>query len=141
MTSRHWAWPSAIAIAVLIAACGGSEESSGSTDTPATEAPPAPTAAPPATTPPQSEVSESTTTTTAVAPTTVPPVATDAPPSTEAPDPGPTADELNGYVWSERTDGAPWSARAGLRVVELDGRLLARLDALLELPRRAVRKA
>ena len=120
MTSRRWSWPSALALAVLIAACGGSDATSGSDAAPVTDGPP-PTAASTATEPPAPDASEPTTT---AAPTTPPPVVTEAPPATDPPDPGPTAEELNGYIWAERTDSAPWSARAGLRVVDLDGRLV-----------------
>jgi len=52
-----------------------------------------------------------------------------APTGTPAPDPpaaaeGPTLDELATFTWQEVNDEAPWEARAGLRVVEVDGQLL-----------------
>ena len=118
MTSRRWSWPSALALAVLIAACGGSDGNSDSDAAPVTDGPP-PTAASTATEPPAPDASEPTTT---AVPTTPPPVVTEAPPATDPPDPGSTAEELDAYIWAERTDSAPWSARAGQRVVDLDGR-------------------
>ena len=36
----------------------------------------------------------------------------------------PTVDELGAFAWTTATPDAPWKARAGLRVVDLDGRLI-----------------
>jgi hypothetical protein len=44
--------------------------------------------------------------------------------TTEVVEPSPTIDELDSFAWTLRTEAAPWSARAGLRVVDLDGRLI-----------------
>jgi len=59
MTSRRWSWPSALALAVLIAACGGSDANSDSDAAPVTDGPP-PTAASTATEPPAPDASEPT---------------------------------------------------------------------------------
>jgi hypothetical protein len=76
--------------------------------------------------------------TVAAAPSVVatdPPVATDAPeptatPTTEAATttstlpPAPTVEEVDAFTWTQVVADAPWSDRAGLRAVELGGRLL-----------------
>lgn len=103
---RSW-WTPAVVVALTAAACGGSDPTTDSSTTlaPTTVAP---------------SVDESTpddTTTTTETPST-------APPTSAAPEPSPSFDELDAFNWTLRTEAAPWSARAGLRVVEVDGRLI-----------------
>ena len=111
---------------IALAACGGSDDDSGSTveSSPAdasVETEPAATE-PVATDPPTTDPSPTEPPTTeppATDPPTTEPPATD-PPVTEA---NPTDEELAGFVWTPVTLEAPWEPRAGLRVIELDGRL------------------
>ena len=113
---------------LVAAACGGGSDTSTTSDAPpgvsesaATEPPPPATDAAPSTTAvPEPANTEP--------PATEP--AADEPPSTEPPadtlppEPEPTADELNAFAWTEVNAAANWEARAGLRVIELDGQLL-----------------
>ncbi len=120
--------------ALVIAACGGSDDDA---DEPATveEANESPatteSAAPPTTeaaddeptNEPADEPATEPAATTEPAPTTTTIVPD--PPFPAAPtDAAPTNDALSGYAWTEVAADSPWEARAGLRVVELDGRLL-----------------
>jgi hypothetical protein len=58
-------------------------------------------------------------------PPTEAPATTVAPTTTAPPTPAsPSLDELGRATWQPLTTAAPWAARAGLRVVELGGRLL-----------------
>lgn len=113
-----------VAVAIVASACGSgdddsSDDGAATTTTASVESAVEATAPVPATLP--AEVSASTAPPTA--PATMP--ETTAPPEPEPPaEPMPTIDELNTFAWTETTPAAPWSARAGLRVVELDGRLL-----------------
>ncbi len=77
---------------------GGADQNTGAETT--VGAPVSTTAAP----------SSAVTTATTEAPTTLPPT--------------PSISELGDYSWQVATEAADWDARAGLRVVELDGRLL-----------------
>jgi hypothetical protein len=105
----------ALALAALVlvaAACGGGDDDATATSTATTVTTTAPAAT---TSPPTTE-----------APTTSTPPST-APVTTEVPDttlpPVPSTEELDAFTWTERLPDAPWAARAGLRVVELEGRL------------------
>jgi hypothetical protein len=89
--------------AMMLAACSGSSDDQAA---PATEA----TAAVP--------------TTTGLAMTAPPATTTTEPVATTTLAPGPSLDELAQFAWSQAAPAAPWAARAGLRVVELGGRLL-----------------
>jgi hypothetical protein len=105
---------------VLVAACAGSDRAAPEAESSESTATSVPATAAPPTTPTSTTVPDAT------APTTTTPTITDPPaPTTTAPPPAvPTAEELNTYEWTEVNTAAPWAARAGLRVIELDGRLL-----------------
>ena len=113
MTGRTIKW--AIALALVVSACGSSDGDTTDSSEPTTSA--ATTTEP--------------TTTESPAPTTEPPDTTTAPTPAVAPGPqppdgpaAPTVDELAAFSWVNTTPDAPWQARAGLRVVDLNGRLI-----------------
>jgi hypothetical protein len=99
-------------VLVLVASACGSSDSDTSTDTSTV---PPPDSEPTVTEP---TVTEPTETTTASAPDVQP---GPQPPSGPA---APTVDELAAFSWTETNPDAPWQARAGLRVVDLNGRLI-----------------
>ncbi len=128
--SRHVAI--ALVVAVLVVSCSSSDEANDPTATTTPEL-----VAPSTTDGPSSVATTSPTTTAPPDPPAVTgPPATTAPPEQTAPEPpapgaqppseapSPTVDELAAFGWTSLDDDAPWTARAGLRVVELGDRLL-----------------
>jgi hypothetical protein len=113
MTRGSLAW--SVVLVLIVSACGSSDGDSADSTPPSTE---------PA-------VTTELTVTTEPAVTTDPPDTTAAVGSALEPGPQPpsgpvtpTVDELSAFSWTETTPDAPWRARAGLRVVDLNGRLI-----------------
>jgi hypothetical protein len=109
---------------LLVASCSSSDDSGAGND--------APSAPPPSTGQPTDTSSETTPPPVTSAPeTTATPVETTEPPAALTPrpqppagDPSPSGTEFATFEWQTVNPDAPWAARAGLRVVELGGRLL-----------------
>jgi hypothetical protein len=136
MTGGTIKW--AIALVLVVSACGSSGGDAADTAAGADSAAPTPTASSaPESSVPATEPTETTPPETTTAVTTPP--ETDAPVETTAAaaavivEPGPqppaepaapTVEELSAFSWTTTAPDAPWQARAGLRVVDLDGRLI-----------------
>ena len=109
---------------LLVASCSSSDDSGAGND--------APSAPPPSTGQPTDTSSETTPPPVTSAPeatatpveTTEPPAALTPRPRPPAGDPSPSGTEFATFEWQTVNPDARWAARAGLRVVELGGRLL-----------------
>lgn len=114
MTRGSVAW--SVVLVLIVSACGSSDGDSADSAPPSTE----PTV-----------TTEATTTTEATATTTEATDTTVAAGSAVEPGPqpptgpvSPSVEELAAFSWTETAPDAPWRARAGLRVVDLNGRLI-----------------
>jgi hypothetical protein len=116
MTRGSLAW--SVVLVLVVAACGSSDSDSSDPAPPSTES--TVTTEVTATTEPID-----TTDTTEPVDTTVPAAAGVEPgPQSPTGPVAPSVDELAAFSWTETNPDAPWRARAGLRVVDLKGRLI-----------------
>jgi hypothetical protein len=122
MTRRLLA--SSVVLVLIVSACGSSDGDSADSASPSTE-PTVTTEAPDSTdTTEPTDTTEATDSTDTADPAVAPGSAVEPGPQPPAGPATPTIEELAAFSWAQTAPDAPWRARAGLRVVDLNGRLI-----------------